>query len=146
MAGVGDVGQGAFMTQTRGDTHSKTIGYLLWIFGFTGAHRFYYGKPISGTIWLLTLGLLGIGWLIDLFLIPGMDRKADFRYVTGRYDYSVAWILQTFLGIFGIHRFYLGKIGTGVIWLLTGGLLGIGYLYDFCTLNGQVTERNQAPM
>ena len=36
------------------DTHSKVIGYLLWIFGFTGSHRFYYGKPITGTIWFFT--------------------------------------------------------------------------------------------
>lgn len=132
-----------FPMNTRGDTHSKTIGYLLWIFGFTGAHRFYYGKPITGTIWLLTLGLLGVGWLIDLFLIPSMDRQADLRFTPGRYDYSVAWILQTFLGIFGIHRFYLGKIVSGIIWLLTFGLLGLGYLYDFCTLNTQVDERNR---
>ena len=41
------------------DTHSKAIGYLLWIFGFTGAHRFYYGKPVTGTIWFFTFGLLG---------------------------------------------------------------------------------------
>ena len=42
--------------QMRQDTHSKTIGYLLWIFGFLGAHRFYYGKPVTGTIWFFTLG------------------------------------------------------------------------------------------
>lgn len=58
------------------DTHSKVVGYILWIFGFLGAHRFYYGKPVTGTIWLFTLGLFGIGWLIDLFLIPSMDREA----------------------------------------------------------------------
>ena len=58
----------------RADTHRKSLGYLLWLFGFTGSHRFYYGRQISGTIWFLTLGLLGIGWLIDLFLIPGMGR------------------------------------------------------------------------
>jgi TM2 domain-containing membrane protein YozV len=132
------------MNAARGDTHSKTIGYLLWIFGFTGAHRFYYGKPVTGAIWFFTLGLLGIGWLVDLFLIPGMDRKADFCFAAGKYDYSVAWILQTFLGLFGIHRFYLGKIGTGILWLLTGGLLGIGWIYDFCTLNRQVDESNRA--
>jgi len=131
------------MDTPRGDTHSKMIGYLLWIFGFTGAHRFYYGKPISGAIWFFTLGLLGIGWLIDLFLIPGMDRSADFRFKFGAYDYSVAWILLTFLGFLGIHRFYLGKIGTGLIWLITGGLFGIGWLYDFCTLNSQVDECNR---
>ena len=54
------------------DTHSKVVGYLLWIFGFTGSHRFYYGRPVSGTIWFLTLGLLGVGWLIDVFLIYGL--------------------------------------------------------------------------
>lgn len=36
------------MTQAQ-DTHSVLMGYLLWIFGFMGAHRFYYGKPITGT-------------------------------------------------------------------------------------------------
>jgi TM2 domain-containing membrane protein YozV len=53
------------------DTHSKTIGYLLWIFGFMGAHRFYYGRQLTGTLWFFTLGLLFVGWIIDLFLIPG---------------------------------------------------------------------------
>ncbi|MEM9079904.1 MAG: TM2 domain-containing protein [Verrucomicrobiota bacterium] len=129
---------------TNSDTHSKTIGYLLWIFGFTGSHRFYYGKPITGIIWFFTFGLLGIGWLIDLFLIPGMDREADRKFAPGTKDYSVAWILQTFLGTFGAHRFYLGKWGTGLLWLCTIGLLGIGYIYDYLTLNSQVHEVNRA--
>ncbi len=127
----------------RVNTHSKTIGYILWIIGFTGAHRFYYGKPISGAIWFLTGGLLGVGWLVDLFLIPGMDRQADAKFTAGPCDYTVAWILQTFLGVFGIHRFYMGKIGSGLIWLLTGGLFFFGWLYDFCTLNEQVDELNR---
>ena len=130
------------MAQT-GDTHSKTIGYLLWIFGFTGSHRFYYGKPITGTIWFFTLGLLGIGWLIDLFLIPGMDRQADFRFQNGPINYSVAWILLTFLGLFGVHRMYMGKWLTGILYLLTAGLVGLGYLYDYWTLNGQIDQLNR---
>lgn len=56
--------------------HSKAIGYLLWIFGFMEAHRFYYGQPVSGTLYFFILGLLFIGWIVDLFLIPSMDRKA----------------------------------------------------------------------
>lgn len=129
--------------QTETSTHSIVVGYILWLFGFLGAHRFYYGKPISGTIWFFTLGLLGIGWLIDIVLIPGMDRRADWRYVPGPIDYTIAWILLTFLGAFGIHRFYLGKLVTGIIYLCTGGLFLIGVVYDFWTLNGQVSERNQ---
>lgn len=124
------------------DTHSKTLGYILWIFGFTGAHRFYYGRPVSGTIWFFTLGLLGIGWLIDAFLIPGMDREADLRYRAGRVNYTVAWLLLTFLGLLGVHRMYLGKWVTGIVYLCTAGLLGIGYLYDFWTLNDQITVVN----
>ena len=126
------------------DTHLKSVGYILWIFGFMGSHRFYYGKPISGTIYFFTLGLLFIGWFIDLFLIPSLDRQADRRFLAGQLNYTVAWILLTFLGLFGIHRFYMGKWLTGIIYLLTGGLFVIGYLYDLWTLNDQVSEINSA--
>jgi TM2 domain-containing membrane protein YozV len=126
----------------RGNTHSIAVGYLCWLVGFLGMHRFYYGKPVTGTIWFFTGGLLLVGWIIDLFLIPSMDARADRRYVPGHLDYNVAWLLLVFLGLFGIHRFYMGKIVTGLIWLLTGGLLGLGWLYDLWTLNDQVSDVN----
>ena len=50
----------------------------------------------------------------------------------------------TFLGLFGIHRFYMGKWFTGVIYLFTGGLFLVGYVYDYWTLNTQVSEINRA--
>lgn len=128
--------------QGRSDTHSKLVGYLLWIFGFMGAHRFYYGRPVSGTLYFFTLGLLFVGWFIDLFLIPSMDRSADSRYVMGDKDYTVTWILLTFLGIFGLHRLYLGKWVTALIWFFTGGLFLVGYLYDYWTINDQIAEVN----
>lgn len=124
------------------DNHQKTIGYILWIFGFTGSHRFYYGKPLTGTIYFLTLGLCGIGWIIDLFLIPAMDRQANLRFSTGAYDYNITWVLLTFLGLLGLHRMYLGKWVSGIIYFLTGGIFGLGYLYDFWTINDQVSQLN----
>ena len=124
------------------NTHSVTIGYILWLFGFTGSHRFYYGKPISGTIWFFTLGLFFIGWIIDLFLIPAMDSEADLRFKEGRINYNIAWILLTFLGVFGVHRLYMGKWITGIIYFLTGGLFLVGYIYDYWTLNEQISLLN----
>lgn len=125
------------------ESHNSVIGYILWIFGFTGAHRFYYGKPITGTIWFFTGGLLLVGWIIDLFLIPSMERQANRRYVSGEKEYSLTWVLLTFGGLFGIHRFYMGKIFTGLLYLFTGGLFLVGYLYDYWTLNEQLDEINR---
>ncbi|WP_254507387.1 NINE protein [Anatilimnocola floriformis] len=124
------------------NTHSVAVGYLCWLFGFLGMHRFYYGKRWTGTLWFFTLGLLGVGWLIDLFLIPSMDRQADRKYVEGPLDYNVAWLLLVFFGALGIHRFYMGKWLTGLLWMCTGGLLLVGWLYDLWTLNEQVSKRN----
>ena len=128
--------------QREQETHSVLIGYLLWIFGFMGAHRFYYGKQITGVLWFFTLGLFFIGWIIDLVLIPAMAREADSRFEAGEIDYDLAWILLTFLGWLGIHRFYMGKVFTGILYLFTGGLLLLGVLYDFLTLNEQISELN----
>ncbi|PQO47215.1 TM2 domain-containing protein [Blastopirellula marina] len=132
----------------QGNTHSLLIGYICWLFGFFGAHRFYYGRPITGTIWFFTLGIFFIGWIVDLFLIPSMDRAADLRYTPGRVNYNVAWILLAIpvVGTLGAHRLYMGKWVTAIIWFLTGGLLGFGWLYDLWTLNRQIDEVNRTPV
>ncbi len=104
------------------------FGCLLWFFGFSGVHRFYCGKSISGTIYFFPFGLAGVGWLIDLFLLPALNRKADRRYKKGMVNYNPAWVLLTFLGLFGVHRMYMGKWVAGILFLFTGGLFLIGFL------------------
>ena len=130
------------MTHHNETTHSQLVGYILWIFGFLGAHRFYYGKQLSGTVYFFTLGLFFIGWIIDLFLIPAMNREADIRYHRGEIDFNISWLLLTFFGLFGFHRMYMGKWITGLIYLCTAGLFGFGYLFDLWTLNEQVSLIN----
>lgn len=63
------------------------VAYLLWALAFFGApfglpglnglHRFYCRKPVSGGLWLFSFGLLGIGQLVDLFLIPSLVEQAN---------------------------------------------------------------------
>lgn len=125
-----------------GRTHSVTIGYLAWIFGCFGAHRFYFGKPVSGLIWLLTLGVFGIGWIVDLFFIPAMADEAHREFRFGETDYSATWILFFLGGVFGLHKFYMGDIIWGILYLVTGGLFFLGLMYDVVTLNDQISQRN----
>ncbi|EFA83585.1 TM2 domain-containing protein [Heterostelium album PN500] len=60
---------------------STGLTYLLWFFfGVFGVHRFYLQRYVSGFIYLFTLGIFGIGWLVDLFLIPSMVRHFNNHY------------------------------------------------------------------
>ncbi|MCB2379289.1 NINE protein [Hymenobacter sp. BT635] len=75
---------------------SKVVAYLLWFFfGWLSLHRFYLGKVGSGIVYLLTGQLLGVGWIIDLFLLSGMvdnynnkERIEQLEGSLGRQQYS----------------------------------------------------------
>ena len=61
-----------------------------------------------------------------------------------QYNVGIAYLLWLVsgCGCLGLHRFYLGKVGTGILWLCTGGLFGIGCIYDALTMGKQVREAN----
>lgn len=60
------------------------------------------------------------------------------------YSTGIAYLLWLISGggVLGFHRFYLGKIGTGLLYVVTGGLFGIGCVYDLITIPLQVREAN----
>lgn len=51
------------------------------------------------------------------------------RYVAPK-DMLAGYLLWFFLGVFGVHRFYTGRWITGLLWLFTGGLAGVGWVFD----------------
>lgn len=63
--------------------------------------------------------------------------------VTSKKSRLAALLLCFFLGVLGIHRFYVGKIGTGIVWIFTlGGGFGISCLVDFIRIAiGSFTDK-----
>jgi TM2 domain-containing membrane protein YozV len=55
---------------------------------------------------------------------------------------GIAYLLLIFFGLIGVHKFYLGKVGVGILYIFTGALFGIGWIYDLFTLGNQVDIYN----
>jgi hypothetical protein len=64
------------------------VAFVLWLsclFGLCGLHRFYLGKPISGFLYLITLGFFGIGQIIDLARLDTMVESANWQLAERRH-------------------------------------------------------------
>lgn len=66
--------------------------------------------------------------------IESIDYSSPASHSQSPKSKTVALLLCIFLGILGIHRFYVGKIGSGIIWFLTLGVFGIGWIVDIITI------------
>ncbi|XP_069102878.1 uncharacterized protein [Argopecten irradians] len=127
---------------------SATVAYVLaFSLGMFGAHHFYLGRPLFGVAYLLTLGLCGVGYIVDLFRIGSLVEEAnDF---TEDLDDEVdtktnvdAYILWFPCGILGFHHFYLENYVLGIVYLCTFGVYGLGWIVDFFRIPSLVSIYN----
>ncbi len=77
-------------------------------------------SPKSGQAFVQSQVIINNQTIPNISVIPGVSRK----------NKIVALLLCIFFGVLGFHRFYVGKIGTGILYLFTFGLFGIGWLID----------------
>jgi hypothetical protein len=62
------------------EERNLVVAYILWLFlGIIGGHRFYLGHYVLGIAYFFTWGFLGIGWLIDAFLLPDLVYQRNHR-------------------------------------------------------------------
>jgi TM2 domain-containing membrane protein YozV len=103
--------------------------YALWVLGFLGAHHFYAGRKFHGVAYLLTLGLFGVGWAVDLLRMPFLVTRRDDDISLGE-----AYLYLIPCGLFGLHHVYLGSPWRAAWCLVTLNYLGVGYLLDLVRL------------
>lgn len=133
------------------DLYVPRVALLALYFGVFGVHRFYSRRPVLGVLQLLTLGGFGLWVLIDLVLLLVGAMKDDRGLPITRWNYessasgkrlAPAFLLNFFFGFLGIHRFYVGKIGTGLLQLFTVGGFGLWALVDhFLLVWGAFTDK-----
>lgn len=116
---------------------SQAVAYLLSFFlGVFGVDRFYMGSIGLGLLKLVTLGGLGVWYLIDWVMIGmGVARDGDGKRLSRPSSQhgpsqAVAFLCSFFLGVFGVDRFYTGSVLLGVLKLITLGGLGLWAAID----------------
>ena len=71
------------------------------------------------------------------------EKLLNSSTTTSTTDWLTLFLLTFFVGVLGVHRFYVGKIGTGFLMLLTLGGLGVWFLVDLIlVVTGQFTNKD----
>lgn len=116
-------------------------------FGILGFHHFYLNRPAFGFSHFFTFGLFGIGYIVDWFRTPILTKRYNEEQLgtrePNRKYLDDAYILWLPFGIIGFHHFYLQRYGWGILYFVTFGLFGIGWLIDGCRMICLVNDFNK---
>ncbi|MDO4519167.1 MAG: TM2 domain-containing protein [Eubacteriales bacterium] len=109
----------------------------------------FAAKSISPIFTIMYLGAIFCGVIVLPPMNPDKEKLMAKIYERGAFvshkSRAVAFCLCFFLGWLGVHRFYAGKIGTGILYIFTIGLFGIGWLVDLIKIAaGKFEEKNGA--
>ena len=112
--------------------------FCLFPKSLAGAHHFYLGRNGWGILYLFTVGLLGIGWLLDALYLPSLvkkinkKREAQTMIEPEGKSLFITYLLAIFpiSGFLGGHHYYLGNYIFGFFYTLSLGNMGIGYIVD----------------
>jgi hypothetical protein len=92
-------------------------------------------------------GNCGFGWQeLPAYAAEGSEARAAFPDISPK-NRMTALLLCIFLGGLGVHRFYAGRTWTGILWLVTGGVLGVGWVVDIILIaTGRFRDNNHLPL
>ena len=129
--------------QARPVKDMATLLKLYLTCGLLGLHRLYTDEPDVALLYLMSGGLLGLGTLSDAFQLAYLLDRSNHPDAYDRYSLFTAYqLLIPPFGLLGLHQRYIGKTALAWLYAATAGLLGLGLLYDVCTLPKQVREAN----
>ncbi|XP_060595814.1 uncharacterized protein LOC132749907 isoform X2 [Ruditapes philippinarum] len=124
-------------------TEDKSLGtaYITALppLGIFGAHHYYLDNVKLGLIYTFTFGIFGIGWIVDLFRMPKLVRKAGLDKKSIGTSYIMA--MPPF-GLFGAHHYYLGNYFLGIMYTCTLGIFTIGWITDLFRMKNLVKASN----
>ena len=121
--------------QIKGGVPGQRISFVkepnldvgLWLFLRDGTHVRI--QPV------ITEAKMSVGEDVADYVVPEVPAETK--------EWQTTFLLCLFLGGLGVHRYYVGKIGTGILYTLTAGLFGIGFLVDFIKiLCGKFTDKD----
>ena len=120
------------------------------VYLFSGFHHYYLRRPIWGLLYTFSVGLFGIGWLIDglrmHWLVKNANKVLETTTPNGLEKKTCeahALAIFPLTGLLGFQHYYLGRYNQGFFYTLTLGNVGIGWIVDLFRIPSLVKKRNK---